>query len=68
MRLPSSSRTFSPAEVTENRSGSARLVVMRSTSMAVHPATAASSSSTGVKSSVPPSPMTISPPRSLVTR
>ncbi len=51
---------------TWNETGSARRVVTTSTSMAVQPAMAASSSSTGVNSVPLPSPMPMVPPRSFV--
>src|SRR4051812_17279495 len=66
-RLPWPSRILVPVMLASNRVGSARLPVIRSTSIALHPAIAASSSSTGVKaSSPPPAPNSSVPPRAFV--
>ena len=65
--LPSASRTLRPSACTSNAVLEVRLWVIASTSSALHPAIAASSSSTGVKSgSSPPVPKKVSPPRALV--
>src|SRR5580693_131098 len=68
-RLPLSSLIFSAPAVTSKDSGSARRDVTMSTSTAVQPAIAASSSSTGVKSvsAVDPVPIVMCPPRTFVT-
>src|SRR5580704_6485934 len=63
--LPPESRTLSAPTSTPNASGSARREVRMSTSIAVHPPSAARSSSEGVKSASSPVPMAIRPPRSL---
>jgi hypothetical protein len=63
--FPSSSRTLFASTLTSNESGSARRDVTASTSMAVHPPIAASSSSVGLKSTSSPVPVTSRPPRLL---
>ena len=62
-----SSLILVPWTVTWNESGSARREVSTSTSIAVQPPMAVSSSSTGVKESSLPLPTLIAPPRSLRT-
>ena len=62
-RLPSSSRIFSAPTSTLNDDDWARREVRMSTSIAVHPPIAASSSSVGVKSASSPVPNDTLPPR-----